>query len=120
MTGELKVLNAFTAQSRNASANGSAVDLESLVNVRQYMAYLDVGSVSGTTPTLDVKFQESADGSTGWTDITGAAFTQVTAAGSQTLRFKTSKRYVRAVATIAGTSPAFVFGVYVIGVANVA
>lgn len=37
------------------------------------------GGLTGTTPTLDVKIQGSADGTTAWTDVTGAAFAQVTA-----------------------------------------
>jgi hypothetical protein len=85
-------------------------------NARAMNALLNVGTVSGTNPTLDVKMQESADGSTNWTDITGATFTQVTAASNlQLLVFKPIKRYVRAHCTIGGTStPTFTFGCTVI------
>jgi hypothetical protein len=60
-----------------------------------------------TTPTLDVKIQESDDNTT-FTDIVGATFVQVTASNNlQAIVFLRSKRYCRAVATIAGTTPSF-------------
>lgn len=66
--------------------------------------------------TLDGKFQESDVSGSGYVDITGATFTQVLGTGGTdalqgiTLDRKT-KRYVRFVGTIAGTTPSFVFGV---------
>lgn len=80
----------------------------------------EVGTVTGTTPTLDSKIQESADGSTAWADISGAAFTQVTASNnSQALRLEglntgSRKRYIRVVSTIAGTTPSFDLGVNIL------
>lgn len=76
------------------------------------VALLEVGAVSGNSPTLDVKIQESADNST-WTDIPGAAFTQVTVDdNSQVLRIEglgtSRKRYLKAVATVGGSSPSFI------------
>jgi hypothetical protein len=117
MIGEVSILTLLPALSRNANANGSAVDLSAYVNVRAYKAYLDVGNVTGTSPTLDVKIQESDDGTT-FTDISGAAFAQMSATGNQTLVFKTGKRYVRAVATLGGSSPVFVCGAYLLAVAE--
>lgn len=104
------VLELFSAAARTASANGTGVDLQGYVNPggRQMKAYLNVGAASGTTPTLDVKIQESDDDST-YTDISGATFTQATAAITEEIHFRTSKRYVRAVATIGGTTPSFTF-----------
>src|SRR5919202_608111 len=66
------------------------------------------GTVSGTSPTLDMKLQDSADGST-WAD-TGVAFTQVTATGSRQqreFRTKQGRPNVRVAATVGGTSPSF-------------
>lgn len=74
------------------------------------------GAVSGTSPTLDVKFQDSADGSS-YTDI-GVAFTQVTttmavATGSlsdfpqRTVITRPGRPYLKVVATTGGTSPSF-------------
>ncbi len=73
-----------------------------------------VGVVSGTTPTLNGKIQTSADGSTGWADISGATFTEVTATDSfQKIGFdvRDTLGYVRFVGTIAGTTPSFTMGV---------
>jgi hypothetical protein len=66
------------------------------------------GTVSGTSPTLDFKIQDSADGST-FAD-TGVTFTQITATGArQERQFKARKGrgWVRCVATVGGTSPSF-------------
>lgn len=114
---ELTYAVLFSAQSRNASANGTGVDLEEFAEPGggQFKAILDCGTVTGTSPTLDVKIQESDSSGSGYTDISGAAFTQLGTAGNEEIHFQTSKRYVRAVATIAGTSPVFVFGCYLIG-----
>jgi hypothetical protein len=74
-------------------------------------AIQQVGAVSGTTPTLDGKVQESSD-NTAWTDIAGATFTQVTATGNyQAITFERTKRYLRYLGTIAGTSPSFALAV---------
>lgn len=97
---------------RTASANITGVDFVNSGRVKM-KAILSVGTVSGTTPTLDVKIQESADNST-WSDVSGAAFTQATAAQAPELKsFTRTKRYLRAVYTIAGTSPSFIAGVVV-------
>lgn len=95
----------FAPQAVTATGAGSAVDLANGVNSTN--AILEVGAVSGTTPTLDVKLQESDDNST-WSDIAGGAFTQVTAATQrQVIRVLRSKRYCRGYATVGGTTPSF-------------
>ena len=111
----LELKNLLPALTRTASANGTGVDLQGYVNPgrRQMKAYLDTGAVSGTTPTQDVKIQESADDST-FTDISGATFAQQMTTGSEAIHFRTNKRYVRAVPTIAGTSPSFTSGCYLL------
>lgn len=63
-----------------------------------------VPSVSGTTPTLDVDVQESAD-DTNWSTI--ASSPQITAAGEYIISFATDKRYVRVALTVGGSSPNF-------------
>ena len=76
-------------------------------------AYQQVGAVSGTSPTLDGKIQESSDNST-WTDVAGATFTQVTAANNyQAITFDRTKRYLRYLGTIGGTSPSFALAVVI-------
>lgn len=76
-------------------------------------AHLHVLSLTGTTPTLDVKIEHSADGTT-WTDL--LTFSQVTATGAKFARQVTSptatvEKQVRASYTIAGTTPNAVFAV---------
>lgn len=75
-------------------------------------------STESADDTLDVKIQESADGSTGWAD-TGIAFTQVTNAAalleSKDIDFNEREGFLRAVDTVAGAGPAVNFGVQLIG-----
>ena len=104
------------ADARTSTVTGSAVD------VRNYIGQLgfiqDVGTVGGTNPTLNGKIQDSADGSTGWADVDGAAFAQVTATGNIqkiTVNTRDVKRYVRYVGTIAGSTPSFDMGVIGVG-----
>lgn len=71
------------------------------------VAYLNVTAASGTTPNLAVKIQDSADNTT-WFDVPSAAFTAVTAAGSQRLSITGPLGvYVRAAYTVTGTTPSF-------------
>lgn len=80
-------------------------------------AIQNVGAITGTSPTLDGKMQESNDQSI-WTDIGGAAFTQVTAENNtQIIEFMRTKRYVRHSREINGTTPTFAIGV-LLGVAT--
>lgn len=106
----VKAVFSFRPNRVTASANGTGIDTQ---GYNDAMVILEVGAVSGTSPTLDVKIQESDDNST-FTDVSGATFTQVTASNSsQVLRLSslnvTRSRYVRAVATIGGTSPSYDF-----------
>jgi hypothetical protein len=85
--------------------------------------WLAVGSAAGTSPTLAVKFQDSATGdATSYTDV-GVAFPTVTgAAGTATgslsdfpavaLKTSTTRPYLRVVKTIGGTSAVFSMAVY--------
>lgn len=92
-------------QALTASANGASGDM--IIGDGPCFAIQQVGTVSGTSPTLAGKIQESSDGST-WSDISGATFTTVTAStNNQAITFERTKRYLRYVATIGGTSPSF-------------
>ena len=70
-------------------------------------------AASGTTPTMTVAIETSKDGSgTGlgaWRNV--ASFAQLTAAGSERKSFAGLDRFVRAVATIGGTTPSFTYSV---------
>lgn len=95
-----------TGVSTNANAQGVSVDLSSN-DSNIVSAILVSGNAGGTTPTMDLKLQESTDGTT-YTDVTGGTFTQVTTHNAvQVLPFKATKRYVRCTGTVAGTNPVF-------------
>lgn len=95
-----------------ATANSRAVDI---ATARDLLAHLSVTLIDGTTPTLDIKFQESIDGFL-WIDIPTAAFTQVEeATGSQRLELACRARYLRAVYTLGGTDPSYTFDLLVAG-----
>ena len=103
----LKPLTLLPPAARVASVDGTGVDLQQYaatgdINLK---ATMDVGTVTGTNPTWDAKIQESDSSGSGYADITGAAFTQVTATGTGAveLHFRTVKRYVRVSTTIGGT-----------------
>ena len=104
------------ALARTATANGSGVDLQGSNDAEgEAVVILDCAAAgAGTTPTYNVKIQDSADNST-FADVTGATFTQVTSTASQqklTINANDVQRYIRAVATIGGTSsPSFVASV---------
>jgi len=91
------------------SLEGSAVDVSGsdvLVNL--------VAGACGSSGTVDIKLQESNDGSS-WSDVTDGAFTQVTEANDNAIQEKAytgSYTYIRAVATVA--TAACEFGVTVI------
>ena len=93
-----------TGMTTSSQLSGVSVDMAS--NVENIIsAALIVGNVAGTTPTMNVKLQESTDGTT-YTDITGGAFTQVTTSNQvQYLAVKPTKRYVSCTGTIGGTNP---------------
>jgi hypothetical protein len=84
---------------------GSAVDMIDADG--RCFAVQAIGTVTGTTPSLAGKIQESADNTT-WTDVANAAFTSVTASNNiQTIVFDRTKRYLRHSRTLGGTSPTF-------------
>lgn len=99
-----------------ATANQTGVDISTYVG--ELAVILTSAAGTGTTPTLDVKLQESdAVGGT-YTDISGAAFTQVTTAASvQKINVQVDglKQFVRVVDTVSGTSPSFTRGVALVG-----
>lgn len=108
--------NLASIAANTATLTGAAVDVRDIEG--DIAIVQDVGVVSGTAPTLDGKIQDSDDGSTGWADVTGATFTQVTASNSKqkiVVSASAAKRYVRYVGTIAGTSPSFTLGVTGLG-----
>jgi hypothetical protein len=114
---ELLRLTGTTGQPfENISANGNGSGVyfgaDRLVEFRLLIA----GAVTGTTPTLDIKIQDSADNSS-FADI-GAAFPQQTATEATVVgnlvapprlavRTKVGRPYLRIVKTLGGTTPVF-------------
>jgi hypothetical protein len=97
---------------RTSTVTGAAVNLAGYAGA--VLIVQDVGAVSGTTPTLDGKIQDSPDGSGSWADVPGATLTQVTAANNiQAINVdrRLAKAFIRYVGTIAGTTPSFTLGV---------
>lgn len=103
----------FPSLARTASANGTGVDVTAYDGEAVFV--LDSALGTGTSPTLDVKLQDSPDNSI-WTDIPGATFAQVTDAAAAQEKIKANitgaSKWVRAVATIGGTTPSFTFSVH--------
>jgi len=102
---------------RTASANGTAVDLLGFGTAAMVVAF--GGWTDGThTP----KLQESDNGSSGWTDVApddlAGSFTPLSSAagqnGVQRVSYIGSKRYIRAVVTVAGATTGALASVQVI------
>ncbi len=72
-----------------------------------------VPSVTGTSPTCDIKLQECATLGGSYTDVAGGAVPQITAAGTYELHVHWLQSYIRHHTTLGGTTP--VFGVTTIG-----
>lgn len=92
------------------------------VNIKDYLGrgklLLSAGGASaGTNPTLNVKLQESDSQYSGYTDIAGEAFTEVTtnsATEEKGFLIDPRKEWVRAVATLGGVTPAFPAACYLL------
>lgn len=106
------VMLAAISAAATANATGAAVDLKDYEGAVVIVQNHGLG-----TGTLAGKIQDSADGSTDWTDVTGAAFVgSTTTADIQAiaLQSKQVRRYVRYLGTIV-TGPQIV-GVSLTGV----
>lgn len=115
----LQVIQVLAPARKTASENGAGIDMQQYVG--EVKVILSSSAGGGTSPTLDVKMQDSDDNST-FADISGAAFTQVAGTASTqaiTLNIDAAKRYIRAVTTIGGTSPTFDMALVAVGVKQV-
>ena len=106
--------NVSISGTQTASVNSTAINTG---GYNGFVAHLNVTAHSGTTPTLDIKFQDSPDGGTTWFDIASGAFTQVTTVdGKSRLVVSNVAAKVRAVATLGGTTPSYTFTLDVSGI----
>ena len=88
-----------------ATTNGAAINRQGYLSCVLHAA---CGAAAGspTTQPVDAKLQESADGSTAWADITGAAVTQLAADDAESqvdVDLSGAKQYIRAVVVTALT-----------------
>ena len=101
---------------RTATGQTSGIDLRVYDGAVVFL--LDSAAGAGTSPTLDVTIEDSADNSS-FSALSGAAFTQVTGtASAQKLSIDkdNAKRYVRIKCTIGGSSgQSFTFSVNAFG-----
>ena len=101
---------------RTSTGQTSGIDLKNYDGDVVFL--LDSAAGTGTSPTLDVTIEDSADNSS-FAAITGAAFTQVVGAASAqklVVNKDSARRYVRVKYTITGTTPSFTFSVNAVGV----
>lgn len=121
-----KVFNLLGLQTLTTTTSGTGVAITPEM-LDDAMIILSVGAVSGTSPTLNVTIQTSD--LVGGTYTTVATFGEVTTAnkiGSVGASFdgKNSngeeQKFVRAVATLAGTSPSFLLGISMLVLSEVA
>lgn len=107
----LRLRSGFTV---NATGTLTSQPTLNDINGAKWVGYLSVGTITGTTPTLDVTIQHSADG-TNW--VTLCTFTQLTGASGNTAQhvfaaaatdyLRPLLPYVRVTHTAGGTLPVF-------------
>lgn len=112
----IKTVTSIAPASITANTNGSGVDT---LGFNDAMVQIIAGAIDTTTgdETYSFKVQDSADNST-FADVTGLTNT-VTATGQlKEIRLAelnlVTKRYIRVVLTVAGTTPIFVGGAVVL------
>ncbi len=113
---KLALIAGHPTAARTATGQTSGIDLQTYDGDVVFL--LDSAAGSGTSPTLDVTIEDSADNSS-FAAISGAAFTQVTGTASAqklVVNKDNARRYVRVKYTIGGTSPSFTFSVNAVGV----
>lgn len=94
-----------SSAARTSNGTGSALQVEEFIEGR---VFLDVTAVSGTTPSLTVRIEDSWDGSTWWNHTN---FSAVSAATQKAVSLTTFGKYIRCKWNMTGTSPSFTFSV---------
>jgi hypothetical protein len=112
---QLQVIDLLPVAAVTATGNATSVDLQALDG--EIAIIMDSAAGTGTTPTLNVKLQDSDDNSA-FADVSGAAFTQVAASASvqkMSINKDEIRRYVRIVKTVGGTTPSFLVSIKGVG-----
>jgi hypothetical protein len=100
-----------------ATTNSPALRLPAGASGGHCLVAVHVSAVSGTSPSLTCKLQQSDSASSGFADVTGAAGSAITAAGNQLFNGHVTKPFVRVVGTVSGTTPSLTTTVTVFGAA---
>lgn len=106
---EIQVLQPSAAQT--ASGSGAAAQLP-LGDAVGY--FVNVTAVSGTSPSMTVKFDLSADG-VNWASGAAGTTSAITAAGTYYVASTNPGVMVRASWAVTGTTPSFTFSVVAVG-----
>ena len=112
---KLDITAAVASASVTATATSSAIDLKEFDG--DVLLVLNCAAGTGSSPTLDIKVQDSDETGGTYGDLSGATFTQVTTSASvQTLEVNKDecKRFIKIVQTVGGSSPVFVYGISLI------
>lgn len=105
-TGEREIPVASAAR----TASGNSDTFTGFSAAKTIRAQLNVSAASGTSPTLDVKIEDSVDGGVTWNTV--GTFAQKTAAGREVINITTPfTDMLRVSWAIAGTTPSFTFAV---------
>lgn len=104
------VLNVVFSGTRSTNGNGNST--QAMPTAKQVSVLVNVTSVSGTTPTLNLTLEWSPDGTTFYPGDPADSFTQITAVGKAVKTFTTKAPYWRLVWAIAGTTPSFTFAAH--------
>lgn len=96
----------FPLGQATASVNGAPIECGERVTA---CLTLSVIAATGTTPTLDVTVQTRESQTAAWRTV--GSFAQATGVSSERKSFPGLDRWVRAIATLGGTTPAFTFSV---------
>lgn len=105
-------IEVFKAAARTATVTSSNIDRNSYGRAQTFSVIYSGAVPTGTTPSLTLSIEESDDGSTGWAAIPtarliGGAFTATNAAAFYERSVRNTKRFLRVVMTISGTTPSF-------------
>lgn len=109
---ETSAVEILAPAARTTGVTSTTLDMWGQNRARSLKALVSCGAASGTTPTLNVRLQHADNDVPGeFVDVPGGAAAQLTGAGFREVDVTNTKRFVRAVAAIGGTTPSFTFGV---------
>ena len=109
---KLEIFSCVATAAVTSTATSAAIDLKEYDG--DVSLILTSAAGTGSSPTLDVKVQDSDASSGTYGDLTGASFTQVTGSVSmQVITFckDEAKRYIKLVQTIGGSTPSFTYSI---------